>query len=60
MFLGYVQDIDALICANLAHQLGAGRSHPEDKINPGVGVVLKLQVGDYADEGMHNLLGKGI
>ena len=34
-----------------AHNLGAGRQIPGDSINYAVGVQLKVQVGDFVNEG---------
>jgi pyrimidine-nucleoside phosphorylase len=43
---GFVADIDAMGIARAAMRLGAGRDRLEDRIDPAVGVRLRVSVGD--------------
>ncbi len=48
---GYVADIDAMGIARAAMRLGAGRDRVEDRIDPAVGVRLRVSVGDQVESG---------
>jgi thymidine phosphorylase len=48
---GYVADIDAMGIARAAMRLGAGRDRIEDRIDPAVGVRLRVSVGDQVESG---------
>ena len=48
---GYVSRADALDIGMGALRLGAGRERKEDDIDPGVGVVVEVKVGDRVEEG---------
>ncbi len=48
---GVVQSVDALGVARAAFELGAGREHKTDHIDPAVGVRVPVKVGDMVDEG---------
>jgi pyrimidine-nucleoside phosphorylase len=43
---GYVASIDAEAVGKLAVEIGAGRAHKEDVIDPAVGIVLMKKTGD--------------
>lgn len=44
--VGYISHLDALMVAETAKLLGAGRDKKEDEIDLGVGVELKVKVGE--------------
>lgn len=48
---GYVADIDALALGRLVHSMGGGRTELGDRVDPSVGVVLRVQVGSRAESG---------
>ena len=48
---GVVASINALAIANVLTELGAGRLKPTDKVNHGVGMVLKTRKGGYLKKG---------
>lgn len=48
---GYVQEIDAEKIGKIACFLGAGRIKKEDDIDPTVGIVLKVKVGNKVQKG---------
>jgi pyrimidine-nucleoside phosphorylase len=48
---GYVAAIDALACGLVAMRLGAGRSKKGDAIDPAVGLVLNVKIGDAVARG---------
>jgi pyrimidine-nucleoside phosphorylase len=48
---GTVSDIDPLALAHLSLDLGSGRKRASDKIDPGVGIELKAQLGDRVAQG---------
>ncbi len=48
---GYINSIDALEVGKFVHELGAGRSNKDDKIDYGVGVVLNKKINDYVLKG---------
>ena len=48
---GLVSSINALAIANVLTELGAGRLKPTDKVNHGVGMVLKTHKGCYLKKG---------
>lgn len=50
-FLGYVQNINGLIIAEVCLKLGAGRQFSNQVIDPAVGVHLFVKIGDYIDRG---------
>ncbi|XP_067915439.1 thymidine phosphorylase isoform X2 [Heterodontus francisci] len=48
---GVVQAIHALKLAEILHELGAGRNHPDQPINHSVGIELLKTVGDNVNKG---------
>lgn len=48
---GLVSSIDAFALANLLTELGAGRLKPTDQVDHGVGLVLKVRVGNCVKKG---------
>ena len=48
---GYVQQMDTQALGNIAQKMGAGRRTKEDVIDPAVGFVLKIRLGDYVQKG---------
>lgn len=48
---GYINSIDALEVGKFVHELGAGRSNKDDKIDYGVGIVLNKKINDYVLNG---------
>ena len=48
---GYVHDLPAKPIGILAMNLGAGREHIDDVVDPAVGIVLNKKVGDYVARG---------
>jgi pyrimidine-nucleoside phosphorylase len=48
---GAVRATDAAALGEAARALGAGRRHPDDQIDPAVGIVLTPKVGDRLQEG---------
>ena len=48
---GLVLSINALAIANVLTELGAGRLTPTDKVNHGVGMVLKTRKGGFLTKG---------
>jgi pyrimidine-nucleoside phosphorylase len=42
---GYIAAIDSLALGMIASELGAGRQHKADQIDPSVGIVLELKAG---------------
>lgn len=48
---GYVSGIDAGEVGRAVVELGAGRQRKEDPIDPQVGVVMKIEVGDRVERG---------
>ncbi len=48
---GWVQRMDALRIGHIAQSLGAGRAHKDDQIDPAVGVVLHVRIGDKVQAG---------
>ncbi|MBI2026203.1 MAG: thymidine phosphorylase, partial [Deltaproteobacteria bacterium] len=48
---GFIQSINTEHLGQCCAQLGSGRSKIEDKIDPGVGVVLHKKIGDHCDKG---------
>ncbi len=48
---GFVAGIDSLAIARAAKVLGAGRNRKEDALDLGVGVTLKVKVGDSIKQG---------
>jgi thymidine phosphorylase len=55
---GYVESIDALEVGLVALELGAGRLHKEDKVDPAAGLVIQRHVGDAVHAGDHLVLVK--
>lgn len=47
---GFITHINTLRLGELARNLGAGRIHKDDDINPTVGFVITKKVGDYVTE----------
>ena len=48
---GWISDIDALGLGQLLVNIGAGRTHPDDQISHGAGIVLLRAVGDHVEKG---------
>lgn len=48
----WVKEVDALEIAKAAYSLGSGRQNKEDKIDPLVGIVLNVKVGDKITNGL--------
>ena len=48
---GYIRKVDAMGIAKAAFGLGAGREKKGDPIDPTVGVMVKVNVGDYVKRG---------
>lgn len=48
---GYVSALKTTLIGNAARVLGAGRLKKEDKIDPGVGLVMKKRIGDFVRAG---------
>jgi pyrimidine-nucleoside phosphorylase len=48
---GYVSAIDAELIGQASSMIGAGRSTKEDSIDPAVGVILEVKVGQKIDAG---------
>jgi thymidine phosphorylase len=48
---GYVSRLAAREVGEAARWLGAGRLHPDQVIDPGVGVELHVKVGDSVSQG---------
>jgi len=49
---GYVASIDALVTAQVALELGAGRQRADDAIDPAAGVTFCVKAGDRVEPGM--------
>ena len=48
---GYVNDIDALACAEVSNSLGAGRTKAGQDVDLAVGLVFSVDVGSFVKEG---------
>ena len=48
---GYVASMDTVGLGNAAQQMGAGRRTKEDVIDPAVGFVMNVRIGDRVSEG---------
>jgi pyrimidine-nucleoside phosphorylase/thymidine phosphorylase len=48
---GYVSVIDAELVGTASNMIGAGRLHKETVIDPAVGVILEVKVGEKVDAG---------
>jgi pyrimidine-nucleoside phosphorylase len=48
---GYIRKVDAMGIAKAAFGLGAGREKKDDPIDPTVGVIVKVNVGDHVKRG---------
>jgi len=48
---GYVSAIEASLIGSASNMIGAGRSVKEDAIDPAVGVILEVKVGEKVDAG---------
>jgi pyrimidine-nucleoside phosphorylase/thymidine phosphorylase len=48
---GYVTAIDAELVGQASSMIGAGRDTKEDKIDPAVGVILEVKIGNKVDSG---------
>lgn len=48
---GYVSAVDAKVIGAVSTLIGAGRSTKEDQIDPAVGVILEVKVGQKIDPG---------
>ena len=51
MYIGYVSEIDALVCGCVTHRLGSGRHSPDDDIDYTAGLKLLVSVGSKVNEG---------
>ncbi|RPJ42215.1 MAG: thymidine phosphorylase, partial [Chloroflexi bacterium] len=49
---GYLAGIDTAGLGRIALRLGAGRSHKDEPIDPGAGMVFLVRLGDRIDPGM--------
>jgi len=49
--VGYVSEIDALVCGNVTHRMGSGRHAPEDDIDYTTGLKLLVSVGSKVSKG---------
>ena len=49
--IGYVSEIDALVCGCVTHRLGSGRHSPDDDIDYTAGLKLLVSVGCKVNEG---------
>jgi len=54
-FLGYVAEIDALVCGRVTHRLGSGRHSPEDDIDYTAGLKLLVSVGTRVSKGKFSI-----
>lgn len=48
---GYVRDIDETLLAMECLKMGSGRMNKEDKINYGVGIVIRKHIGEHVSKG---------
>ena len=48
---GYIAHMDTAAIGNAARALGAGRVRKDDAIDPAVGLVMKVRLGDYVEKG---------
>ncbi len=48
---GYISAIDAELIGQASSMIGAGRNTKEDSIDPAVGVILEVKVGQKIDSG---------
>ena len=48
---GYIHHMDTAAIGSAARLLGAGRIRKEDVIDPAVGLVMKVRLGDYVQKG---------
>jgi pyrimidine-nucleoside phosphorylase len=48
---GYVSVIDAGLIGTASNMIGAGRDQKEDEIDPAVGIILEVKVGEKVDAG---------
>lgn len=48
---GYVRDIDETLLAMECLKMGSGRINKEDKINYGVGIVIRKHIGEHVSKG---------
>jgi pyrimidine-nucleoside phosphorylase len=48
---GYVSSIDAEDIGTASNMIGAGRDRKEDSIDPAVGIILEVKVGEKVDAG---------
>ncbi len=48
---GHVSGIDALACGQVAMRLGAGRATKSDRVDPAVGIVLRVKSGEHVAAG---------
>ncbi|MCS7024344.1 MAG: thymidine phosphorylase [Bryobacteraceae bacterium] len=48
---GYVSTVDAALIGQASNMIGAGRDTKEDSIDPAVGVILEVKVGQKVDAG---------
>ena len=48
---GYVSSIDAEDIGNASNMIGAGREKKEDAIDPAVGIILEVKIGEKVDAG---------
>ena len=48
---GYIKSMNTQRIGNAARALGAGRVHKEDTIDPAVGLIMRVRVGDCVEQG---------
>lgn len=48
---GYVADMDTTAIGYCAQDLGAGRKQKTDAIDPAVGLVMDVRIGDFVKQG---------
>ena len=48
---GYVADMDTTAIGYCAQDLGAGRKQKTDEIDPAVGLVMNVRIGDFVKQG---------
>ena len=48
---GYVARMDTMRLGEASQRLGAGRARKEDAIDPAVGIVMAVELGDFVGQG---------
>jgi len=54
--IGFVSEINALICGCVTHRLGSGRHAPDDDIDSTTGLILHVSVGSIVSKGKFDKL----